>query len=80
MLPEAKRMILNMEHVGPTTNISPLSLQTLSGFVDYTAVVASERTAGRSAPILTSTARLIVFSRYLSDDPEPSHPQDAYAA
>ncbi|KIJ51002.1 hypothetical protein M422DRAFT_204014 [Sphaerobolus stellatus SS14] len=45
MLPEAKRMVLNMEHAVPATTISPSSLRTLSGFVDYTAVVASERTA-----------------------------------
>jgi len=45
MLPPNKRMVLNMEHAVPSTTISPSSLSTLSGFVDYTAVVASQRTA-----------------------------------
>ena len=48
MLPPNKRMVLNMEHVVPATAISPSSLSTLSGFVDYTAVVASQRAAGKS--------------------------------
>jgi hypothetical protein len=49
MLPPNKRMVLNMEHAVPSTTISPSSLSTLSGFVDYTAVVASQRTAGKYA-------------------------------
>ena len=49
MLSPNKRMVLNMEHVVPATTISPSSLSTLSGFVDYTAIVASERIAGKSA-------------------------------
>jgi hypothetical protein len=48
MLPPNKRMVLNMEHIVPATAISPSSLSTLSGFVDYTAVVASQRAAGKS--------------------------------
>lgn len=47
MLPPNQRMVLNMEHVVPATTISPSSLSTLSGFVDYTAVVASQRAAGK---------------------------------
>ena len=50
MLPPDRRMVLNMKHVVPATTISPSSLSTLSGFVDYTAIVASQRAAGRSAP------------------------------
>jgi len=49
MLPPNKRMVLNMEHVVPATTINPSSLSTLSGFVDYTAVVANQRAAGKSA-------------------------------
>jgi hypothetical protein len=45
-----QRMILNMQHAVPATTISPSSLSTLAGFVDYTAVVASQSTAGKSAP------------------------------
>ncbi|KAI0248035.1 hypothetical protein BJV78DRAFT_849657 [Lactifluus subvellereus] len=45
MLPPNQRMVLNMEHVVPATTISPSSLSTLSGFVDYTAIVASQRAA-----------------------------------
>ena len=48
MLPPNQRMVLNMEHAVPVTTISP---STLSGFVDYTAVVASQRAAGKSVPI-----------------------------
>ena len=46
MLPPNKRMVLNTEHVVPVTTIRPLSL---SRFVDYTAIVASQRAAGKSA-------------------------------
>jgi hypothetical protein len=49
MLPPNQRMVLNMEHVVPATTISPSGLSTLSGFVDYTAIVASQRAAGKSA-------------------------------
>jgi hypothetical protein len=49
MLSPDKRMVLNMEHVVPSATISPSSLSTLSGFVDYTAIVASQRVAGKSA-------------------------------
>lgn len=49
MLPPNQRMVLSMEHAVPATTISPSSLSTLSGFVDYTAVVASQRAAGKSA-------------------------------
>ncbi|KAI9509432.1 hypothetical protein F5148DRAFT_1187990 [Russula earlei] len=45
MLSPTKRMVLNMEHVVPATTISPSSLSTLSGFVDYTAIVGSQRIA-----------------------------------
>jgi hypothetical protein len=49
MLPPDKRMVLNMEHIVPATTISPSSLSALSGFVDFTAIVASQRDAGTSA-------------------------------
>ncbi|KAI0296535.1 hypothetical protein B0F90DRAFT_1745189 [Multifurca ochricompacta] len=45
MLSQDKHMVVNMEHVVPATTISPSSLSTLSGFVDYTAIVASQRVA-----------------------------------
>ncbi len=48
MLSPNKRMVLNMEHIVPATTINPSSMSTLSGFVDYTAVVASQRVAGKS--------------------------------
>ena len=50
MLPPDKRMVLNMEHAVPATTIRPSSLSTLSGFVYYTAVVGSQRVAGKSVP------------------------------
>ena len=40
-------MVLNMEHVVPTTTISPLTLSTLSGFVDYTAIAADKHIASK---------------------------------
>ena len=49
MLPRNQRMVLNMVHAVPATTSSS-SLSTLSGFVDYTAVVASQRMAGKSVP------------------------------
>ena len=48
MLPPNQRMVLNVEHAVPATTISPSNLSTLSGFVDYTAVAASQRAAGKS--------------------------------
>jgi hypothetical protein len=60
MLPPNKRMVLKIEHVVPATTISPSSLSTLSGFVDYTAVVASQRHAGKST--------------HLSEPPSPLFP------
>ena len=49
MLPPNQRMALNVEHAVPATTISPSNLSTLSGFVDYTAIVASQRAAGKFA-------------------------------
>ncbi len=49
MLQPDKHMVLNMEHTVPATTIDPSSLSTLSGFVDYTAVIGSQRYAGKSA-------------------------------
>lgn len=49
MLPPDKHMVVNMEQNVPTTTISPSSFSTLSGFVDYTAIIASESTAGKFA-------------------------------
>ncbi|KAF5381638.1 hypothetical protein D9615_005460 [Tricholomella constricta] len=45
MLPPSQRMVLNMEHTASATTISPSSSSTLSGFVDYTVVVADQRDA-----------------------------------
>ena len=42
-------MVLNMEHVVPATTISPSSLSTLSGLIDYTAIVASQSMACKFA-------------------------------
>ncbi|KAG1767433.1 hypothetical protein EDD22DRAFT_967839 [Suillus occidentalis] len=42
MLPSNKAMILNMEHVVSATTLSPSSMRTHGGFVDYTAIVADE--------------------------------------
>ncbi|KAG2062507.1 hypothetical protein BDR04DRAFT_1112137 [Suillus decipiens] len=49
MLPLNKTMILNMEHIVPAKTISPLSLQTIGGLVDHTAIVADECDARKSA-------------------------------
>ena len=49
MLPLDKHMVLNLEHNVPSTTITPSSLTTLSGFIDYTTVVSSQHTAGKSA-------------------------------
>ncbi|KAF8332431.1 hypothetical protein F5887DRAFT_996797 [Amanita rubescens] len=61
MLSPNKRMVLNMEHVVPATTISPSSLSTLSGFVDYTAIVASQRVAA----ILLRSPQLHVLRSYM---------------
>jgi len=47
-------MVVNMEHAVPATTVSPSSLSTLSGFIDYSAVVTSQRTAA----ILLTTPQL----------------------
>ncbi|KAF8237674.1 hypothetical protein L208DRAFT_1421509 [Tricholoma matsutake] len=60
MLPPNQRMVLSMEHAVPATTISPSSLSTLSGFVDYTAVVASQRAA---ANFLTSPHLYVLKSQ-----------------
>ncbi|KIL63337.1 hypothetical protein M378DRAFT_198845 [Amanita muscaria Koide BX008] len=44
-------MVLNMEHVVPATTISLSSLSTLSGFVDYTAVVVLKSTFNDTAEL-----------------------------
>ena len=49
MLPPNQRMVLSIKHIVPATTIRPSSLPTLSGFVDYTAIVASQRVVGKSA-------------------------------
>jgi hypothetical protein len=49
MLPSNKAMILNMEHIVSATTISTPSSRTLGGFVDYTAIVADECDARKSA-------------------------------
>ncbi|KAH7910224.1 hypothetical protein BJ138DRAFT_1009256 [Hygrophoropsis aurantiaca] len=61
MLPPNKRMVLNMEHVVQATTASPSSLSSLSGFVDYTAVVASQC----DAAIFMKTPQLHVLKRYM---------------
>jgi len=42
MLPKYKRMVLNMEHHIPSTTVDPSIMTSLrlSGYIDYTAVVA----------------------------------------
>ena len=42
-------MVLNMEHLVSPTAISPSSLLTLSGIVDYTAIIVRQEVAGKSA-------------------------------
>lgn len=64
MLPSNKAMILNMEHVVPATTISPWSLRTIGGFIDYTAIVADEC----DAPLFLTSPRL----EYLRTLPMPS--------
>ncbi len=49
MLSPGQGMVLNMEHLVLPTPISLLSLSTLSGIVDYTAIIASEEVTGKSA-------------------------------
>jgi hypothetical protein len=46
MLPPHQHMALNVEHVVSTGELNP---STLSGLGDYTSVVASQQTAGKSA-------------------------------
>ena len=46
MLPPNRHMVLNMERTVPATNISPMIAADFSELVDYTAIVASPRTAG----------------------------------
>jgi len=48
MLSPGQGMVLNMEHLVPPTPVSPSSLSTLSGIVDYTAIIASKEVAGKS--------------------------------
>lgn len=48
MLPPDQQMILNLEHTIPATSASPSSQLSLSGYIDYTAVVANLRDAGKS--------------------------------
>jgi hypothetical protein len=59
MLPPGQSVVLNLENVVPVT--TPLSLSTPSR---YTAVVASQSGAGKSAQLF-STAWFIVSFRYL---------------
>lgn len=49
MLPSDKRMVFGMERAVSATTVSPSSLSTLSGFTNYTAIVARQRAAGKSA-------------------------------
>jgi len=45
MLSPDQHMVLNMEHLVPPTAISPSSLLTLSGIVDYTAIIVRQEVA-----------------------------------
>lgn len=72
-----KCMLLNMEHVVPSSTIDVSSLSTLSGFVDYTAIIASQDYACKFW--LISTPKLIVSSSYLSVISGSSCPQIVYA-
>ncbi|KAG1772203.1 hypothetical protein EV702DRAFT_948590, partial [Suillus placidus] len=71
MLASNKAMILNMEHVVPATTISPSSLRTLGGFVDYTAIAADECDTHKSAstylnlPAHFSISRIILPRQYV---------------
>jgi hypothetical protein len=48
MLPLNQHMVFNMEHIPSTTIGSSSSVSTSSGVIGYSAVVASEQTAGQS--------------------------------
>jgi len=79
MLPPDKRMVLSMEHAVPATTISPSSLSSLSGFVDYTAVVASQRAAGKSVSTYLNCLAHFISSSWVFGNPAPSPTQGSYA-
>jgi hypothetical protein len=60
-------MILNMEHTVPATTVNEESLATLSGSIDYTAIVTDERTAGKYASnqVSQTPSSLILLGFYL---------------
>ena len=66
MLPPNQRMALNVEHAVPATTISPSNLSTLSGFVDYTAVAASQRAAGKSTSTHLTPPPQLTFRQALN--------------
>ena len=49
ILQSNRRMVLNIERIVPTMAISPSSILTLSGIVNYTVVAANQDTAGNYA-------------------------------
>ncbi|KAH9979063.1 hypothetical protein BGW80DRAFT_1222200 [Lactifluus volemus] len=67
MLPPNKRMALIMEHIVPAATIDPSSLSSLSGFVDYTAIVASHCVARNSLfpPAHLLSPQLYVLRSYM---------------
>jgi hypothetical protein len=48
MLPQNQSMVLGMEQIVPAMLLSPSRFSDLSGFVDYSAIVADPQTAGKS--------------------------------
>ncbi|KAF8075258.1 hypothetical protein FPV67DRAFT_1476688 [Lyophyllum atratum] len=64
MLPKDKRMVLNMEHHVPSTKVdlSSETSRSLSGYIDYTAVVAE---ANASSAGLLDSPYLSVLKRYM---------------
>ena len=63
MSPRASKLVLNIEHNVPPIPSSPLSRNSLSGFVDFTAILTS---AGHARGPRTSSARVpcsLVFGR-----------------
>jgi len=65
-----------MKYLVPATTISPSSLSTFSGSVGYTAIIASQEVAGKSA----LTAKFIVSFSLFSGITGPSSCQGIYAA
>jgi len=61
-------MVLSLEQNVPSTHIVPSNFTTVGGFIDYTAVTASERDASRSVQRLFHTF-MAQFYRGLHETP-----------